>query len=80
LVAEDSVIGVEGRFSIDEREEKVIASQIVPLQEGQAAPPLGRSGNGRTNGGYGGYAQAGYDTPPGMPAQETASGYGAPSA
>lgn len=42
LIAEDSIVGIEGRFSVDEREAKVIASEIVGLEEGKAAPSMGR--------------------------------------
>lgn len=50
-LTEDSVIAVEGRFNVDERGAKIIASQILPLAEGQAAPVFSRRG-GRS--GYGG--------------------------
>lgn len=42
FIMEDGVIAVDGRFSVDERESKIIASNIVPLEEGKEAPGLRR--------------------------------------
>ena len=48
LLAEDRIIAVEGRYNVDERGAKIIASQIVPLEEGQPAPAFSprKNGNG----------------------------------
>ncbi len=59
LLMQDAVLAVEGRFSVDEREAKVLASEIVELREGEPAPPLRRvawGGFGRGRAGAAGAA------------------------
>ncbi len=60
LLMQDAVLAVEGRFSVDEREAKVLASEIVELREGEPAPPLRRAawgGFGRGRAGAAGAAR-----------------------
>ncbi len=58
LLMQDAVLAVEGRFSVDEREAKVLASEIVELREGEPAPPLGRAARGGFGRGRAGAAGA----------------------
>lgn len=58
LLMQDAVLAVEGRFSVDEREAKVLASEIVELREGEPAPPLGRAVRGGFGRGRAGAAGA----------------------
>lgn len=58
LLMQDAVLAVEGRFSVDEREAKVLASEIVELREGEPAPPLGRAARGGFGRGCAGAAGA----------------------
>ena len=58
LLMQDAVLAVEGRFSVDEREAKVLASEIVELREGGPAPPLGRAARGGFGRGRAGAAGA----------------------
>ena len=57
LLREDVVVEVEGRFNVDERGSKIIASRMALLEEGK--PPVllgqrrnGRRGNGSRHGNY----------------------------
>ena len=58
LLMQDAVLAVEGRFSVDEREAKVLASEIVELREGEPAPPLRRAAWGGFGRGRAGAAGA----------------------
>ncbi|MCI2099111.1 MAG: DNA polymerase III subunit alpha [Succiniclasticum sp.] len=58
LLMQDAVLAVEGRFSADEREAKVLASEIVELREGEPAPPLRRAAWGGFGRGRAGAAGA----------------------
>lgn len=58
LLMQDAVLAVGGRFSVDEREAKVLASEIVELREGEPAPPLGRAARGGFGRGRAGAAGA----------------------
>ena len=58
LLMQDAVLAVEGRFSVDEREAKVLASEIVELREGEPAPSLGRAARGGFGRGRAGAAGA----------------------
>ena len=68
LLREDAVVEVEGRFNVDERGSKIIASRMALLEEGK--PPVlsaqarnTRRGNGNYNGNYNasGYTESAYD-------------------
>ena len=68
LLHEDAVVEVEGRFNVDERGSKIIASRMALLEEGK--PPVlaaqarnTRRGNGNYNGNYNasGYTESAYD-------------------
>ena len=68
LLREDAVVEVEGRFNVDERGSKIIASRMALLEEGK--PPMlaaqarnTRRGNGNYNGNYNasGYTESAYD-------------------
>lgn len=72
FLTEDSVIAVEGRFSVDERSAKIIASQILPLEEGKPAPDFARRQN---NTGFGAAVHRS-----GSYAEESADAYGEPDA
>jgi DNA polymerase-3 subunit alpha len=71
LLMQDAVLAVEGRFSIDEREEKIMASEIVELREGEPAPLMGQAlrtgGFGRAGNGSVQEAAAPYDVDAGGP-------------
>ena len=67
LLREDTVVEVEGRFNVDERGSKIIASCMALLEEGK--PPVlagqprqnGNAGRNRAYaGGYGNYGRNGY--------------------
>ena len=60
LLREDVVIEVEGRFNVDERGSKIIASRMALLEEGKPPVLIGQPRRNGNTGGYGNYGGNGY--------------------
>ena len=81
FLAQDMIIGVEGRYSVDEREQKVNAAVVLPLEEHAKLLSRGFRNN------YGGSrfrnGESFYEPKGSLPAapkvQESSQGYGAPA-
>ena len=54
LLREDAVVEVEGRFNVDERGSKIIASRMALLEEGKPPVLAAQARNTRRGNGYGG--------------------------
>ena len=61
LLREDAVVEVEGRFNVDERGSKIIASRMALLEEGKPPVLAAQARNTRRGNGYGGGFNYGND-------------------
>jgi DNA polymerase-3 subunit alpha len=61
LLREDAVVEVEGRFNVDERGSKIIASRMALLEEGKPPVLSAQARNTRRGNGYGGGFNYGND-------------------